>query len=373
MYNFVDENNLAIKVITDQIQLDQIYNKENIIKRYCLQKNIPLKTPYLTPELAKRYLISINEEDGAFLDSNRMALDDGSYLVIMTGEYNSVDSSLGKVAIYASRDKTNDSDDCVFTSVPSNLPWVVNHSNFIQGAPVVFSGYMTFFEGRVESITNNSGHYKPKMSQILPALRHILLTTKSEVIIYDDFVEQTRYEISSDKNFKNISVLKQENSEEYQSESEYEDPRDCSPRQSTMDESPLVFDGYKSSPSSTSRFNARPMTLRDLFLNPNEISDKQFRELKEIFAQLNLVPFNIYEKERKLTHSTKKNEILKRFERALNNCHTVKDVLREQERFSTDYKQLNSHRFSIWSKTKPRSATVFDKLVAESKEQMKFG
>ncbi|KTC73811.1 hypothetical protein Lbir_1073 [Legionella birminghamensis] len=74
---------------------------------------------------------------------------------------------------------------------------------------------------------------------------------------------------------------------------------------------------------------------------------------------------------RKLTHSSKKNEILERLELALENCKTSEEVNAVKRDFD-EYQQLNQHRFKIWSKTKTRSATVSEEMIEKREEQLKL-
>lgn len=49
----------------------------------------------------------------------------------------------------------------------------INHSSFLQGAPVVAAGRMEFKEGRLVAIANHSGHYKPEKMEMLKLLRQL--------------------------------------------------------------------------------------------------------------------------------------------------------------------------------------------------------
>ncbi|RAP37042.1 hypothetical protein B1207_06360 [Legionella quinlivanii] len=81
--------------------------------------------------------------------------------------------------------------------------------------------------------------------------------------------------------------------------------------------------------------------------------------------------FNSYKLGRKLTHSSKKNEILERLELALENCKTSEEVNAVKRDF-VEYQQLNHHRFKIWSNTKTRSATVSEEMIEKREEQLKL-
>lgn len=82
--------------------------------------------------------------------------------------------------------------------------------------------------------------------------------------------------------------------------------------------------------------------------------------------------FNNYKYERRFTHSTVKHKILEQLGQDLETCKNTDAIAAVKMKFNENYKQLNSHRFSIWSNDKTRSAMTFDDMVLAREAQLKM-
>lgn len=155
--------NPSLKLISLHDEFIEEYTK----KLDYFEKGINLRSGYLSEE-ACSYQIYI--KDSLFYDSLMMPLEDGSYLITMTGSLSTEKPSLNNIKIYASR---KPDDEQKLSSLPSTLTRVINHPNFVRGNTVAFSGHITIVDCLLESVDNNSGHYKPKLEQVLLALAYL--------------------------------------------------------------------------------------------------------------------------------------------------------------------------------------------------------
>jgi hypothetical protein len=80
--------------------------------------------------------------------------------------------------------------------------------------------------------------------------------------------------------------------------------------------------------------------------------------------------FDDYRLGRRMTHSRQKNQMLKRLENALDACTTQDHLDVWNNTFIQYYEQLNAHRFSFWSHTQTRSATIFENMYNARKTQL---
>lgn len=63
---------------------------------------------------------------------------------------------------------------------------VRNHSGLSNGKKVTSAGTMIFFEGKLEVISNESGHYKPTNEEMLVDIKHFLALSNNDQLIYED-------------------------------------------------------------------------------------------------------------------------------------------------------------------------------------------
>lgn len=200
MPKFSIQDGAVILPIYQQIELDPGFTEEHELKKQSLLDNMQLKSPYLKPEDSLKYLVSINEND-KFIDCMENVLEDGTYLISMTGDYQ--DGALVNVLIYASADDLEVEE---LISLPATLP-PINHPNFIQGRAVLFSGFMKINAGLIQTLNNNSGHSKSRLPQILPAIHYIASETHAKGLKFTDASTECEYYFNSGMDYKNYTLI----------------------------------------------------------------------------------------------------------------------------------------------------------------------
>ncbi len=181
MYRYIFQDETR-EVSNRLIRLKPAFQEENFEKLLARHANLLTSSvsAYLTVEEAAPYEIKLRN---VFKDSQDNPILDGEYLITITGQYS--EQGLEDVKIYASptaETQHSIQQRCTGESVFSTLDRVTNHPNFVAGRPVVFAGFFEFSQGALTWISNNSGHYKPSLEEILPAITHIVQCLNLEVM-----------------------------------------------------------------------------------------------------------------------------------------------------------------------------------------------
>lgn len=268
---FLDTTKQPIAILSGSIPLHDDFKSEHDDKLFALKQNIGCVSPYLSFENAIPYAIHFKSQ-GQLVDIENRELEDGRYLLTITGEAITESPWIINPIMYASIVDSHH-DDEILSSYPATLPKVLNHPNFIRGENVVFSGHIIIQYGTVIKLDNESGHYKPTLENCLPAIAWIYNQSKSECLEFIEHPARKRYTIEHDSEHFQVNLDTDEIV--FSSSSEPSCSSDTN-RPSSI--SPSLSDGYEfigSSPSQ-SRHSKKPLQRQFLFFNsPARSSNSQ--------------------------------------------------------------------------------------------------
>ncbi len=130
---------------------------------------------YLSDEDAKEYELRVVEQNGSPLFFWRGAPLDTSSM----RRYTQVDSRSGDsrvifvMAVDGSIYVANEGAEAKAGASENNAEqWRFNHSSFVRGKPVAAAGELWLKDGVLKGITDNSGHYRPGIAEMMQVLRH---------------------------------------------------------------------------------------------------------------------------------------------------------------------------------------------------------
>ncbi|MBI2784845.1 MAG: hypothetical protein HYX60_00455 [Legionella longbeachae] len=135
---------------------------------------------YLDNQERKKYLLQI--KNNKFIDSNGFDCK-GKYIAIIG------------------------SDNQIYAVKPNEI--TKNHSHLSGGDRVKFSGQLTFINGSLLEISNNSGHYKPMLHEVIEIIDNVILVklTSDETVYFTDYSQPVPLTFNCDDLLENMEEI----------------------------------------------------------------------------------------------------------------------------------------------------------------------
>jgi hypothetical protein len=144
------------QLITSKISLKAEFKIERLVMRQLAPTDAENK--YITKELQDPYIVRYSEEDSLFTDVNDEVLD-GEYNFVLTCEENPI--------LLCSE--------------------YLHHSYLSNGKKVLGVGTLSFDQGQLKIITNDSGHYRPTDEELLPIIKAFYTASNGTLFKYKSF------------------------------------------------------------------------------------------------------------------------------------------------------------------------------------------